>query len=255
MATGIPTPASSRRVRAWSPRVEEHLNRSRAEPLHPGDCVRFVDGSVHFIQYVNTSGAYAVPLAGITREIAGNTVTFNAGGKTISISSLVEKINPLSLGGNSQEYRRCVRMLEALKEGGMAKRKVNLGEGAQGTTFDDFDTSELEMSDAAKGHLDAADLETPNDSEAEMAKKAKKAAKPARAAKAPKTVRNCACGCGTETTGHFAPGHDARVHGWIAKLADGRIEPKDTNASWRAKAGLVKTANGFKVTKPKFYLD
>jgi len=227
--------------------------------------VRFVDGSVHFIQYVNTSGAYAVPVAGVTREIKGNTVTFNAGGKTISISSLVEKINPLSLGGNSQEYRRCVTMAEALREGGMAKRKVNLGEGAQGTTFDNFDTSDLEMSDAAKGHLDAFDLETPNDSEGtDMAKK--KAAKPtkARAAKAPKTVRNCVCGCGTETTGHFAPGHDARYHGWITKLADGRIQRngKDAKsgeaivpASVLNKMGLVAKGEGFKANTPDFYKD
>jgi len=237
------------------------MTRAKAEPLREGDTVRFVDGSVHFIQYINSSGAYAVPLAGMSREINGNTVHFNAGGKTISISSLVEKINPLSLGGNSQEYRRCVKMLEALREGGMAKRRkanLDLGEAAQGTTFDDFDTSEMEMSDPADGHSAGLDSATPNgtNEDTDMAKKAaKKAAKPARAAKAPKTVRNCACGCGTETTGHFAPGHDARVHGWIAKLADGRIEPKDTNASWRAKAGLVKTANGFKVTKPHFYKD
>lgn len=253
MASTIPRPAHPRRVVSIAPRVQESMDRSRAEKLKAGDVARFVDGSVHFIQYVNESGAYAVPLAGIVREIAGSVVSFNAGGKIISVTSLVEKVNPLSLGGNSQEYRRCVKMLEALKEGGMAKRKVNLGEGAQGTTFDDFDTSELEMSDAAKGHLDAAELETPNDGDTDMAKKAKKPA--AKREKAPKKVRNCACGCGTETTGHFAPGHDARVHGWIAKLADGRIEPKDTNASWRAKAGLVKTANGYKVTKPHFYRE
>ena len=230
--------------------------------------VRFVDGSVHFIQYVNTSGAYAVPVAGVTREIKGNTVTFNAGGKTISVSSLVEKVNPLSLGGNSQEYRRCVTMAEALREGGMAKtRKANLdlGASAQGTTFDDFDTSDLEMSDAAKGHLDAFDLETPNDSEGtDMAKKAAKKAPKARAAKAPKTVRNCVCGCGTETTGHFAPGHDARYHGWITKLADGRIQRngKDAKsgeqligAALLNKMGLVAKGDGFKANTPDFYKD
>jgi hypothetical protein len=43
----------------------------------------------------------------------------------------------------------------------------------------------------------------------------------------PKTVRSCACGCGEETLGYFAPGHDARFKGWLRKIEKGEGEPSD----------------------------
>lgn len=48
-----------------------------------------------------------------------------------------------------------------------------------------------------------------------------KAAKPVReprALKAPKTPVQCACGCGKETMGSFAMGHDAKVKGIMKRL-------------------------------------
>jgi hypothetical protein len=53
------------------------------------------------------------------------------------------------------------------------------------------------------------------------------AARSAGKAKAPRTVRKCFCGCGEETMGYFAPGHDGRFHGLMKKLERGEIEPKD----------------------------
>lgn len=69
-----------------------------------------------------------------------------------------------------------------------------------------------------------------------------------------KTVRACACGCGTETMSYFAPGHDARMHGLIKKLADGRMQPKDYQyPSVIKKLDLVETKTGFKAKNPHFW--
>jgi hypothetical protein len=37
----------------------------------------------------------------------------------------------------------------------------------------------------------------------------------------------CICGCGAMVNKNFAPGHDARFHGWMKKISDGRMTFKD----------------------------
>ncbi len=257
---------SAGRVFPMNRETRAYLDRAAPDnrPLQAADVFRDIDGRFHMVQYVNTSGAYAVPLAGLVREINDRTVHFAAGGRTISVHSMVERVKPLSMGGNSQEYKRYVRLLAALKEGGMAKRKVDTGPKAQGATFDQFDDSEFIEPESidAEGHTAIGDTETPNENEgSDMAKKAAKAAK-AKAVKPVKKVRNCACGCGTETTGHFAPGHDARFHGWLKKLQDGRIgiDGKDAKSGEKVipnailkSLDLTKTKDGAKAKAPHFY--
>jgi hypothetical protein len=41
----------------------------------------------------------------------------------------------------------------------------------------------------------------------------------------------CCCGCGAMVAGYFKQGHDARFHGWMVRIADGRTDPKDVPAS------------------------
>lgn len=60
--------------------------------------------------------------------------------------------------------------------------------------------------------------------EKKAAEKAKAPAKP-KGEKKLEANRDCLCGCGTETTGKFAPGHDARVKGLLLKVERG-LEPK-----------------------------
>lgn len=221
---------------------------SAGRGLKPGDVIKMFDGSFHYIEYVNSSGAYAVPLASVTHIIKGKVANFTAGGRTISGTAIVEVINPLSMGGNSHEYLRYVRMVSASGDGGMAKRKADLATAA-GATYDEFDDTELDETTVTSGTKKDKDM-------AKAAAKAAKAAAPKTAkVKVPKTVRNCACACGGETTGYFCPGHDARMHGWVAKLADGRIEPKDIPQGVRNKLVLVKTSTGFKATKPHFWQE
>lgn len=72
------------------------------------------------------------------------------------------------------------------------------------------------------------------------------AAAKSKVAKPPKTVRKCACGCGEETTSYFAPGHDARWHGWARKLASGALTPEDLSAQQRKSLGeLKKSGKGY----------
>jgi hypothetical protein len=238
-----------------------NLNLSR--PLEPGDCVRFLDGSPHLIQYVNSSGAYAVPLRSLTREIKAHdgdggtnvhVVGFQAGGRAISVDSAVELIDPRTLGVDSHEYARYVKMSRKVE--GMAKRKgIKLGEFDQSDYVDP--AAGLDGSDVSDGHsLDVVSA-TPDSEEVPVAKKAKAgngAVKgKARAEKPPKTVRQCACGCGGQTSGHFVPGHDSRLHGWIRKLADGRMDPKELPAKVRSALELTPTKNGYKAGNPHFY--
>lgn len=48
--------------------------------------------------------------------------------------------------------------------------------------------------------------------------------------KPPKPVRSCVCGCERTTKGAFAPGHDARVAGWMRRAIDGEATPEETAA-------------------------
>lgn len=230
--------------------------RGRTE-LQEGDVYRDVDGNFHYIGYVNSSGAYSLSLSSVNREIKGVTIAFSAGGRTISRRATVELVHPLTMGGNSPEYKRYVTM--ANKSG-----KVGVVGEEKGIAFDTFDETELANADTAE--LDEVTVSAEEGMKS-MAKsktaKAKKAAGPKRD-KAPKTVRQCVCGCGEETTGHFAPGHDARYHGWIKKLADGRIQRNGKEvksgeqiigAALLNKMGLVAKGDGFKANTPDFYRD
>lgn len=246
----IPDPKPEKR------RIMDFGHNCRA--LVMGDVIRTFDGSVHYIQYVNSSGAYAVPLASVTREIVGREVAFTAGGKTISARSLVELINPLTLGGNSPEYRRYVKMVAASRNKG-----AHVVE--HGVSFTEFDSDE---SIDDEGHASfGASGTSPTGKGVKMAKKAANkangAAKVARV-KAEKTVRPCVCGCGTETTSYFAPGHDARYHGYLKKLADGRIDAKGKDAKsgeqvilpyLLKKLDMVATKEGHRVKNPNFYRE
>jgi hypothetical protein len=42
-------------------------------------------------------------------------------------------------------------------------------------------------------------------------------------AKEPKPLEKCRCGCGVEGAGTYRMGHDARFHGRVKKLLDGRL--------------------------------
>lgn len=254
------------RVLPLSRRSREYLDRTSRDQtaLKPGEVFRDIEGAFHLVQYVNTSGAYAVPLASNIRQIGDKTVSFTSGGKTISVWSTVERVDPLSMGGNSQEYRRYVKMVAALEEQGMASRRKAPPANAPGVGFSDFDSSSLtELESLANdGHSDGDDSATPeSEGSTDMAKKAAKAAK-VKKVKTPRTVRNCACGCGGETTGYFVPGHDARMHGWIKKLGDGRIDINGKDAKSGEKIipnavlkslVLTKTAKGAKAGAPHFW--
>jgi hypothetical protein len=224
--------------------------------LRAGDVFRDTEGRYHYVQYVNSSGAYAVPLAAVTRTIAGQAINFTAGGRTISVYSVVAVIPPLAMGGNSPEYRRYAIM--ASKSAAIGKG-ATLSDDFQGVTYGEFDETEL-----VEGHTTELDAATAPTEEGKVAKKAKAKANGAAKAKAPKEVRNCVCGCGTETTGYFAPGHDARYHGWVKKLADGRIgrNGKDAKSGEQTvsmsllnKMGLVASGDGFKAKTAEFYKD
>lgn len=284
--------AGNSRVRAAA--AVHYTDRATADPLKAGQVIRTLDGAYHFIQYVNSSGAFAVPLLGSVQDINGKAVHFATKGRAISVHSMVERVAPLSMGGNSVEYKRYVTMSEHLGGEGMAKGKdrgKSKGKGKvaavaqsteteidldlvgtvgtdaeMGASFGDFEAAIDMDAEPAGGQLAASESETATTPEGKgMAtatatrshkangKAANGKAKAAKREKVTKTVRKCACACGGETTGHFLPGHDARLHGWIKKLADGRIEPKDIPSSVVKHLELQQTKTGYRAMKPHFY--
>lgn len=58
------------------------------------------------------------------------------------------------------------------------------------------------------------------------------AAEKPKAEKKAKTANPCLCGCGTETFGKWAPGHDARYHGAERKVRDGRMSLAEFNKAF-----------------------
>lgn len=51
-----------------------------------------------------------------------------------------------------------------------------------------------------------------------------------KAAKTPKALNLCGCGCGSGVKANFVPGHDAKLHSWIGKLAKGTMSLSDLPA-------------------------
>lgn len=51
------------------------------------------------------------------------------------------------------------------------------------------------------------------------------------AAPQPKATRACCCGCGEQVTGWFRMGHDARFHGWMKKIARGKMGANEIPAT------------------------
>lgn len=62
---------------------------------------------------------------------------------------------------------------------------------------------------------------------ANLAKVPKKGAAKEKAEKAPKSTHDCICGCGRETGGLYAPGHDARVKGILLQVERGKLKKED----------------------------
>lgn len=90
----------------------------------------------------------------------------------------------------------------------------------------------------------------------------KNVAKPAvarkeKVAKEPKAVRVakakvwnlCGCGCGSSTLSRYLPGHDAKLHGWMKRVGDGRMKVEELpeqvrNGMYRGvKQQIVKTGD------------
>jgi hypothetical protein len=79
---------------------------------------------------------------------------------------------------------------------------------------------------------------------------AKKAVQAGTAAtKAPKFLNACGCGCGQPCKSRFLPGHDAKLHGWVKKLAAGvmsldELPPGVRNGMYpKVKQGVIKGTN------------
>lgn len=77
----------------------------------------------------------------------------------------------------------------------------------------------------------------------------KKAVQTMKAEKAPKVLNACGCGCNQPCKANFLPGHDAKLHGWVKKVAAGTLALSELPAQVQAgmypkvKQGVIKSKN------------
>lgn len=83
-------------------------------------------------------------------------------------------------------------------------------------------TAAQSIKEKNKARLEALRLKKEETTKARTAEKATKPPRPAAKDKEPKVLKPCQCGgCDAQTTGYFAPGHDARFKGWLLKIEKG----------------------------------
>ncbi len=116
------------------------------------------------------------------------------------------------------------------------------------------DTTKTPVIEAAGKKGEAAKVEEAKakaaTAKAKGVEKGAAATKAPKAPKKPKSTHDCICGCGRETGGLYAPGHDARVKGILLQIEKGKLE-KDAVpvgvmpfVKWAGKHGT----EGFKLT-------
>lgn len=212
--------------------------------LEAGTIIRMTrNGPPYRVVSVSPSRAYCIPVNG---KAAGPDVEAG-GGVNISPCAYVEVIRG---DLNEAEKQRRARM-----ERERAEKEAPLS----GATGNDAHSTEASMSASA---MPVRKSTTQANKERRAGLASRKAAIPrklsgaaARSAKSgraktPKTVRKCFCGCGEETMGYFAPGHDGRFHGLMKKLERGEIEPKDIRKSQADVIGpFKKSGEGWRPTK------
>lgn len=183
--------------------------------------------TVFRVVYVNNSRAWCVPPGSAQHEGVG-----------ISSTAYVEVVDPKEAETKAAEW---AKEAKAQYPGKRLSDNEETGPMASSAAIPVADKSNRDKNKAAKATLAAKRGAAGIPLRGAAAKSAA-----TKKDKPPKTVRSCGCGCGEETTGYFAPGHDARWHGWMKKLADGRLTPGSPEVKKVVgKLDLKKTKTGF----------
>jgi len=229
--------------------------RMNVGKLVPGMVIRMnpVDSVLYVVRTVSDSRAYCVKVRPSDRARVSDASFIyldregddGSGGTSIASRSLVEVLDPDALGDAFARKAAQDRLLK----------------GKPVPVYEEATTKEVNMAvvvglPVAGGAAKANKVRLARKAAGKVAlpgNKANAARKAAAAVngngRAPKETRSCACGCGAQTTGHFAPGHDARYHGWVKKLARGETPdnlPAKVKNAMKLKAkgeGWVPTAS------------
>lgn len=204
--------------------------------LKAGEYIRlYSTGPVYKVETVNKSRAYCIPLkkqlvkvqaldpesgVAIDREFDKS----KDGGISIAVMSLVTKITEEEAlaSVDTVNQRQPVKKREDTTMGASAIPVAGSGKSAREREKD------RRSAQASKRQGRAATIPGTR----KVARSAKE--------KAPRTVRKCFCGCGEETMSYFVPGHDARFHGWLRKIAKGEMKPEDLKKAIRDVIGPFK---------------
>lgn len=186
--------------------------------LKVGEYIRlYTGGPVYKVETVNSSRAYCIPLkkqlvkvqtlnpeSGVAEDREFD--KSKDGGISIAVMSLVTRVTEEEALSSADTTKRQQPSVDKRKEGkAMAASPIPVaGKSAR----------ESEKSRRLAQARKRADRQV----KAGLGRLARAHAKD----KPPKTVRKCFCGCGEETTGFFAPGHDARFNGWLKQIEKGK---------------------------------
>lgn len=204
--------------------------------LQTGEIIRMSPGGPPYrVEQVSEMRAFCIPLkragasaGSVDSDMDDDGPAQKRKGVNISARSLVERVRVEDLKELKAQHVN-TNAREPRKESTMAVAAMPVGE-----------KSNRQANKEAKSRMEAR-KRADRDSGIGQRKGTGNLAK-AKAAKAPKTVRKCYCGCGEETTSYFAPGHDARWHGWVKKLASGVLKPADLTSQQKKSLGDLKKA-------------
>lgn len=192
--------------------------------LKPGEIILpEAGGPPYKVEHVNESRAYCVPLKG-------------GEGINISPRSIVERVSLEQVEARKRQAKEPRNDATQTKERSVATAAAIPMSTKSNRQINKDQRDKME----ARRRADRSAGIGVRGGTGNLARAKSKTAKP------PKTVRKCGCGCGEETMSYFAPGHDARYHGWVKKLASGVLRPEDLSAAQRKALGeLKKSGKGY----------
>lgn len=226
--------------------------------LEAGKIIR-TGNKLYRVEYVNASRAYCIPLSqakeldaeeALDPEESGP-VKQRAKGINIAPTSLVETwdseadIPPFARPGQPVAVKEKVMGIAAMPIAPRSARQDNRDRELRNAQRKSNDRAAGIGTKNGTGALSKANRKLTGAAAVAQAK----AKAEGRTPKEPKTYRKCLCGCGLDTAGHFAIGHDSRFKSWMIKIERGTAVPDDLPTVVRKAYEFKKVGPGFRTTR------
>lgn len=205
--------------------------------LRPNEIIR-IGTRVYKVDYVNDSRAYCllIPRAGKVRmsgsETEEETVWASVKGINISPNASVERLTEEDLAVLNLEQPK------PEQESEMAVAGIPLASKSKARSRADRHSG----IGTSKGTGNLARAKKTQEEKIADRKIARKKVMDRRQVRL--SDKKCLCGCGTNTTNYFAPGHDSKFKSWMVKVERGDMAPEQLPASVRKAYDFKKRGPG-----------